>query len=88
MKRFKEMHVLECLNPVDTPRALNDLKLGAILYPLCKNNDVVSFQKALKKYKETLSEILPKMMKISTSVRELKEDDLPFGFFCFEIHCR
>jgi hypothetical protein len=84
--KIQETHILECLAPIDTPRALNDLSLGAILYPLCKNNDVVSFQKALKKYKESLWEILPKMMEIATSEMDLKEIDLPFGYFCFEIH--
>ena len=85
-EKIQENHILECLDSIDTPRALNDLTLGAILYPLCKNNDFVSFQKALKKYKESLSEILPKMMEIATSEMNLKEIDLPFGYFCFEIH--
>lgn len=85
-EKIQETHILDCLNPIDKQRTLNNLRLGAILYPLCKNNDVVSFQKALKKYKESLWEILPKMMEIATSEMDLKEMDLPFGYFCFEIH--
>lgn len=85
-EQIQEKHILDCLNPVDTQRTLNDLRLGTILYPLCKNTDVVSFQKALKKYKKSLTEILPKMMEIARSELDLKEEDLPFGYFCFEIH--
>ncbi|MEH7483117.1 hypothetical protein V7157_19030, partial [Neobacillus drentensis] len=85
-EKTQERHIIDCLNPVDTQRTLNDLRLGAILYPLCKINDVSSYKKAIKKYKESLREILPKMMEIATSEMKLKEEDLPFGYFCFEIH--
>jgi hypothetical protein len=85
-EKIQEVHILDCLNPIDTQRTLNNLRLGAILYPLCKYNDVDSYQKALKKYKESLREILPEMMEIAKSEMELKEEYLPFGYFCFEIH--
>ncbi|PUB10078.1 hypothetical protein [Paenisporosarcina sp. OV554] len=85
-EKIQEMHILDCLDPIDTQRTLNNLRLGAILYPLCKNNDVDSYQKALKKYKESLREIMPQMMGIAKSEMELKEEHLPFGYFCFEIH--
>ena len=85
-EQIQEMHIMECLNPVDTQRTLNNFRLGAILYPLCKKTDVVSFQKALKKYKKSLTEILLKMMEIAIAEMDLKEGDLPFGYFCFEIH--
>jgi hypothetical protein len=85
-EKDQEMHILDCLNPIDTPRTLNDVKLGSILYPFCKHNDIVSYQKALEEYKESLREILPRMMKIAKSEMELKEEHLPFEYFCFEIH--
>lgn len=85
-EKLQEKHVIECLKVEDTPRTLNDLGLGAMLYPLCKNNDVDSYKKALTKYKESLRDILLQMMKIVKSEIELKEEDLPFGYFCFEIH--
>lgn len=85
-EEIQEKHVKECLNVEDTQRTLNDLELGAILYPLCKNNDVDSYKKALTKYKESLTEIILKMMEIAKSEMELKEGHLPFGYFCFEIH--
>lgn len=85
-EKDQEMHILDCLEPIDTPRALNDVKLGAILYPLCKHNDIVLYQKALEEYKDSLRDILPRMMKIAKLEMELKEEHLPFGYFCFEIH--
>ena len=62
------------------------MKLGALLYPLCKHNDIASYQKALVEYKESLRQTLPRMMKIAKSEMKLKEEHLPFGYFCFEIH--
>jgi len=84
--KVQEKHIIECLNVPDTPRTLNDLNLGGILYPLCKHNDVLAYQKALKKYKESLNELLPKMMEIAKLEMGLKEEHFPFGYFCFEIH--
>ncbi|MFF2876267.1 hypothetical protein ACFVR2_08095 [Gottfriedia sp. NPDC057991] len=78
------MFYLECLDSVDKQRALTDLRLGAILYPLCRKNDVNSYKNALEKYKD-LKEILPKMMVIAKLEMVLKEEDIAFGYFCFEI---
>lgn len=50
------------------------MRLGAILYPLCQNDDVDSYKNALEKYKESLTELLPKMMEIAKSEMELKEE--------------
>ena len=82
----QEKHINECLNVEDTSRTLNDLRLGAILYPLCQTNDGNSYKNALEKYKDSLREILLKMMEIAKSEMELKEEHMPFGYFCFEIH--
>jgi len=50
----------------------------------------LEYQGQLKKYKESLkeslNELLPKMMEIAKSEMGLKEGHLPFGYFCFEIH--
>ncbi|MBM6616328.1 hypothetical protein [Bacillus suaedaesalsae] len=85
-KEVQENHIKEYLDVPDTPRTLNDLRLGTKLYPLCKNDDVVSFQIALEKYKDSLKEILPKLMEIAKTEMGLKEVHLPFGYFCFEVH--
>ncbi|MCM3390696.1 hypothetical protein M3649_21685 [Ureibacillus chungkukjangi] len=85
-KEDQEKHIKECINVPDTPRQFNDLVVVEILYPLCQKDDVNSFRNALEKYKEYLSELLIKMMEITKAEMKLKEKDLPFGYFCFEIH--
>nr|WP_106779161.1 hypothetical protein [Lysinibacillus timonensis] len=85
-KGEQEKHIKECINVTDRPRQLNDFIAGAILYPFCQKEDINSYKNALEKYKEYLSELILKMMEIAKSVMNLREEDLPFGYFCFEIH--
>ncbi|MGK7377597.1 hypothetical protein ACSFXN_07120 [Planococcus sp. 1R117A] len=85
-EKIQVWHIKECLDPVDSPRALEDFELGAILYPLCTFNDTECYKKALLAYKKALSEMLLQMFDIAKMEMKLKEEDLPFGYFCFEIH--
>lgn len=85
-EEIQELHIKECLSVEDTQRTLNDTKLGAILFPLCKNNDIESYKEALITYKKSLRKMLLQMMKVAKSEMNLKEEDIPFGYFCFEIH--
>ncbi|MFD1737779.1 hypothetical protein ACFSCX_14680 [Bacillus salitolerans] len=84
-EKIQKEHIIDCLDVPDTQRTLNDLRLGSILYPLCQKDDVTSYKIALEKYKESLRELLPIMMNVAKSEMKLKEVDLPFGYFCFEI---
>lgn len=56
-------------------------------YPLCQTKDVDAFKNALVKYYESLREILPIMMEIAKLEMKLTADHLPFGYFCFVVHC-
>ncbi|QKE74140.1 hypothetical protein HPK19_15675 [Arthrobacter citreus] len=85
-EKDQRLHISECLESVVRPRTINDFKLGEILYPLCKNSDVTSYKIALGRFKNSLKEILPKMMDIAKSEMNLREEDIAFGYFCFEIH--
>lgn len=85
-EEIQEQHIKECLDPVDSPRALEDFELGAVLYPLCTFNDTECYKKALLTYKKTLSKMLLRMFEIAKVEMKLKEEDIPFGYFCFEIH--
>ncbi|MED3575208.1 hypothetical protein [Cytobacillus praedii] len=85
-KEEQEKHISECINVPDIQRQLVDSAIAAILYPLCQKEDVNCYKNALKNYKEYLGELLLKMMEIAKSEMDLKEEDLPFGYFCFEIH--
>lgn len=85
-EKDQKSHILECMEPIEQARYINDFKLGTILYPLCKNNDVTSYKNSLERYKNCLNEILSKMMDVAKSTMELKDKDIAFGYFCFEIH--
>jgi len=85
-EKDQKSHILECMEPIDRPRSINDFKLGTILYPICKNNDVTPYKIALERYKNSLKENLPKMMDIAKSKMKLKDKDIAFGYFYFEIH--
>lgn len=85
-EEIQNQHIKECLNPVDSPRALEDFELGAILYPLYTFNDTECYKKALLTYKKALSKMLLQMFEVAKVEMKLKEEDIPFGYFCFEIH--
>lgn len=55
-------------------------------YCLCDYNDIAGFHKALKNYVLYLDEIIPKLIIILKSEYKFKDEDLQFGYFCFEVH--
>lgn len=61
-------------------------KMARILYPLCKNNDVESFHKHLDDFKGYLNELLPMLFEDAIKKLNLTQEDLAFGYFCFEVH--
>ncbi|QAY65239.1 hypothetical protein [Paenibacillus protaetiae] len=63
-----------------------EVEYGQVLYPLFKNEDVATFQKALGAYLHFLDVLIPKLMEISRLKMALVQDDLAFGYFCFEVH--
>lgn len=55
---------------------------------LVQNGDVDSFRRAILIYKEFLMERgIPQMMKWLYELCDLKDEDLPYGYFCFEVNC-
>lgn len=59
---------------------------GHVLFPLCKYGDTVTFKKGLEAYLEYLEELLPKLLAFCKRTRGISDDDLAFGYFCFEVH--
>jgi hypothetical protein len=57
-----------------------------ILYPLCKIKDTEKFKELLLSYKTYLNELIPFLFNKAKVEMNLGEDDIPFGFFCFEVH--
>jgi hypothetical protein len=85
-EKILEKHIKENLDFQSLHIKTDDIKIGKILYPLCKTNDIVSFNNALEKYKELLQQLLPRMFDIAKQEMDLEEKDLAFGYFCFEVH--
>lgn len=80
-------HVKECLSANYETITTEEFEMGKILYPLCKHNHVEQFHLALEKYRKYLNdELLIKMFKIAKKDLQLNDDDLAFGYFCFEVH--
>lgn len=55
-------------------------------YCLCDHKDIAGFHKALKNYISYLDEIVPKLIITLKSEYKFKDEDLQFGYFCFEVH--
>ncbi len=59
-------------------------RMASILY--CRMNDTERFKEHLLSYKTYLNELLPILFNIAKTEMELGEDEIAFGFFCFEVH--
>lgn len=81
-----ENHVLDCLDTHFENITTEEIEMGTILYPLCKNNDVDYFVVSLQRYREYLDKLLPVLMGIARNKMKLQDEHLAFGYFCFEIH--
>ena len=81
-----ENHLLDCLETHYETITIKEIEMGKILYPLCKYGDVEQFGFSLKRYRQYLDELLPVLFETAKRKMELKDDDLAFGYFCFEVH--
>ncbi|PPV11890.1 hypothetical protein AWN73_20240 [Clostridium butyricum] len=80
-----ENHIGLCIDKKYVDMNYEEIRLGKILFPLCKNKDTETYKKSLEVYVEFLYELIPRLMEISKSKMELKDEDLAFGYFCFEV---
>lgn len=80
-----ENHIGLCLGKDYVDMDDEEVRLGKILFPLCKNNDTETYRKSLEAYVEYFDELLPRLMEMSKSMMKLKNEDLAFGHFCFEV---
>ncbi|WP_242223304.1 hypothetical protein [Bacillus cereus group sp. BfR-BA-01380] len=83
--RLVKEHIGLCFDKEYADMDYQEVRLGKILFPLCKNKDTETYKKSLEVYVEFLDELLPRLMEISKSRMELKDKDVAFGYFCFEI---
>ena len=64
-----------------------EIRMAEILYPLCKTKDVEDYKQLILTYKTFLNqELILFLFNIVKKEIKLIEDDIPFGYFCFEVH--
>ncbi|MFX3673178.1 MAG: hypothetical protein ACE3JQ_01850 [Paenisporosarcina sp.] len=79
-------HVLDCLDAHYPTVSTEQFDMGKIMYPLCQHDDVESYKLSLEKYRDYLGTLLPRLFDFAKGKMQLKDDDLAFGYFCFEVH--
>ncbi len=64
-----------------------EMRMRRILLPLCKYSDVEKYQQILTNYQDYLEELIPYLFERVKKELDLKEEDYPFGYFCFLLTC-
>lgn len=86
--KSRENHIELCSNKKYADMNYEEIRISKILFPLCQNEDIETYKASLEIYIEFLNELIPKLMEISKCKMELKDEDLAFGYFCFEVHSK
>lgn len=81
----EEEEMAEILEEINQ-NSLMDLPAGKALRPMCRFDDPEKFGRALTTYCDYLNTAIPQMFAIAKEELNLSEEDLGFGYFCFEIH--
>lgn len=79
-------HHSKIIGKVYNEMSEEEKRMANILYPLCKTKDTERFKELLLSYKLYLNELIPFLFCKVKKEMNLVEDDIPFGFFCFEVH--
>lgn len=90
-----ESHWTQCMDRIyDIPHEVqqykdmsdDDKKQARILYPICKHGDYQKFHEYLNDYLEYLDELIPLLFGKAIESLNLNQEDMAFGYFCFEVH--
>ena len=84
-EKILDNHILSCLEGNSSSPNIG-FETGKILYPLCRYDDVESFNLFLEQYLLLLNQTLPRLLNVAITEMQLNKEDLAFGYFCFEIH--
>ena len=80
-------HLSECMDKKNNEMTEEEIRMAEILYPLCKTKDVEDYKQLILTYKTFLNqELIFFLFNIVKKEINLVEDDIPFGYFCFEVH--
>ena len=94
-KEELEAHWTQCMDHVyDIPHEVKQYKdmsesekrQARTLYPVCRHGDYQKFHEYLNRYKEYLNELIPLLFEKVIEGLNLSQDDMAFGYFCFEVH--
>lgn len=90
-----ETHWTECMDNIyDIPHEVKqytemseyEKRMARTLYPICKNGDFESYHQYLQNFNNYLDELIPKLFEEAIKKLDLNQDDLAFGYFCFEVN--
>ncbi|MGF6949781.1 hypothetical protein QF028_002286 [Neobacillus sp. B4I6] len=82
----EELHILENLGREANTVTSEEFETGKILTPLCRYDDPKTYKSLLEGYRKFLNMMLPSLFESAKVDLDLTEEDLAFGYFCFEIH--
>lgn len=80
-----EEFLQECEEKQLEEMSSDEIRCAKIQYVLCEYTNVKRFRESLEAYILYLNEIIPKMVEELKSEYKIKDDDLMFGYFCFEV---
>ena len=79
-------HIASCME-IEADEMDNEQKrIANILYPLCCHDDVNHYRINLENYLDYLDELIPQLMNIVRDKTKISNDEISFGYFCFEVH--
>lgn len=90
----QEVHWTQCMDNIyDVPHEVEKYeymdedkkRMARILYPICKTGDYESFHNHLNNYEDYLNELIPFLFCKAIKNLNLSQDDMAFGYFCFEV---
>ena len=94
-KEDLEIHWTQCMDHIyDVPHEIkqykdmneNEKRQARTLYPVCRYGDFQKFHEYLNRYENYLYELIPFLFKKVIEELDLNQEDMAFGYFCFEIH--
>lgn len=90
-----ELHWTQCMDKIyDIPHDVKqyremsetEKREARTLYPICEYGDYQKFHNYLINYRNYLDELIPVLFAKAKDSLNLSQDDMAFGYFCFEIY--
>ncbi|MBN2652009.1 MAG: hypothetical protein JXR63_06465 [Spirochaetales bacterium] len=79
-------HISSCSDKSFNEMSDFEKNRAKILYTPCKSGDFKTYAHILNSYLDYLYEMILELIEIVKSERDIRCDEMLFGYFCFEIH--